>query len=451
MPRVSDRHRRGGPGAARVRAPAAGPARGDRGGPRRPRHAGGHVHRLGQVGDLPDRRAAPRRRRPSSSRRSSRCSATRSSGEARRGGAVLNSTLSERAREEVFEERGRRASSSSSCSRPSSSPTTRCSSACARRGRRCSSSTRRTACPSGATTSGPTTCGSATSVERARPPAGARADGDGVAAGARRTSSSVLRLRDPEMVVRGFDRPNIWLGVEHFRDERAQARGRCSTRWSSAAAAGHRLRGDAARRARSSPRRCASAACGRTPTTAGCGRGGASEVQEAFMDDAGGRRDRRDDRLRHGRRQAERPLRRSTTTSASRSTPTTRSSGRAGRDGEPARALLFYRPEDLGRCGASSPAGSVDRAALERVARGARRGRGRPVDAAAHARRSSTLSQDASSRPAVHRLEEAGVVDVQRRRARARDRRRRTGSTTRSRRRRAAEEDRERSTARASR
>ena len=38
----------------------------------------------------------------------------------------------------------------------------------------------------------------------------------------------------------------------------------------------------------------------------------------------------------------------STTTSASRSTRTTRSSGRAGRDGEPAEAVLFYRPQDLG-------------------------------------------------------------------------------------------------------
>lgn len=29
-----------------------------------------------------------------------------------------------------------------------------------------------------------------------------------------------LHMRDPEIVVRGFDRPNIWLGVERFHDER---------------------------------------------------------------------------------------------------------------------------------------------------------------------------------------------------------------------------------------
>ena len=27
-----------------------------------------------------------------------------------------------------------------------------------------------------------------------------------------------LRMRDPRMIVRGFDRPNIWLGVEAFQD-----------------------------------------------------------------------------------------------------------------------------------------------------------------------------------------------------------------------------------------
>jgi ATP-dependent DNA helicase RecQ len=31
-----------------------------------------------------------------------------------------------------------------------------------------------------------------------------------------------LRMRDPHLIVRGFDRPNIWLGVERFEDERAK-------------------------------------------------------------------------------------------------------------------------------------------------------------------------------------------------------------------------------------
>ncbi len=33
-----------------------------------------------------------------------------------------------------------------------------------------------------------------------------------------------LRMRDPRTVVRGFDRPNIWLGVERFQDEAAKKR-----------------------------------------------------------------------------------------------------------------------------------------------------------------------------------------------------------------------------------
>src|SRR4051794_34646343 len=35
---------------------------------------------------------------------------------------------------------------------------------------------------------------------------------------------SVLRLRDPEIIIKGFDRPNIWLGVERFREEDAKER-----------------------------------------------------------------------------------------------------------------------------------------------------------------------------------------------------------------------------------
>ncbi|CAA9475127.1 MAG: ATP-dependent DNA helicase RecQ, partial [uncultured Solirubrobacteraceae bacterium] len=51
-----DRPRR--PGGLRLRGAETGPARGDRVGALRSRHAGGHVDRIGQVGDLPDRRPA---------------------------------------------------------------------------------------------------------------------------------------------------------------------------------------------------------------------------------------------------------------------------------------------------------------------------------------------------------------------------------------------------------
>ena len=60
QPRGSHRPRR--PRGVRLRGPAARPARGDRVRARGPRHAGRDVDRLGQVGDLPDRRAADRGR-----------------------------------------------------------------------------------------------------------------------------------------------------------------------------------------------------------------------------------------------------------------------------------------------------------------------------------------------------------------------------------------------------
>src|SRR5918998_1535059 len=33
-----------------------------------------------------------------------------------------------------------------------------------------------------------------------------------------------LGMREPEVIVRGFDRPNIWLGVERFREEEHKKR-----------------------------------------------------------------------------------------------------------------------------------------------------------------------------------------------------------------------------------
>jgi len=82
--------------------------------------------------------------------------------------------------------------------------------------------------------------------------------------------------------------------------------------------------------------------------------------------------------------------------------------GRAGRDGEPAQAILFYRPEDLGRRRFFA-SGKMDRATLERVARVVHVA-GHEVDAGAlreelglHRSRLAT---------ALHRLDDAGVVEV---------------------------------------
>jgi ATP-dependent DNA helicase RecQ len=82
--------------------------------------------------------------------------------------------------------------------------------------------------------------------------------------------------------------------------------------------------------------------------------------------------------------------------------------GRAGRDGEGARAVLFYRPEDLG-LRRFFVGGVVERDALERVAVLVREARG-PVDAG------ELLDHVPLSRSklatALHRLEDAGAVEV---------------------------------------
>jgi ATP-dependent DNA helicase RecQ len=82
--------------------------------------------------------------------------------------------------------------------------------------------------------------------------------------------------------------------------------------------------------------------------------------------------------------------------------------GRAGRNGEPARAILFYRPEDLGRRRFFA-SGKVDRATLDRIARALHAVRG-PVEPG-QLRDELHLSRTRVA-TAVHRLEEAGLVEV---------------------------------------
>ena len=119
-----------------------------------PRRAGRHGDRQRQVGDLPARRVLPRRadgRRLAADRAAARPGRP---GRGRRGRrAELDAVARRSARRSS--RAWKRARPSSSCSRPSSWPTRTRWRGCAPRSRRCSWSTRRTASPSGATTSGP--------------------------------------------------------------------------------------------------------------------------------------------------------------------------------------------------------------------------------------------------------------------------------------------------------
>ena len=123
-----------------------------------------------------------------------------------------SSTPSRTRRQRRGARRGRRASCACSTWRPSASRRPASSSACARRASGCSWSTRRTACRSGGTTSGPTT--SAWPTRRGTRRAFAhRLHRHRHAAGGAATSAGGSGLRDPLKVATGFDRPNLSFAV----------------------------------------------------------------------------------------------------------------------------------------------------------------------------------------------------------------------------------------------
>ena len=85
--------------------------------------------------------------------------------------------------------------------------------------------------------------------------------------------------------------------------------------------------------------------------------------------------------------------------------------GRAGRDGEPAEAVLFYRREDLGLRRFFAGAGQVEVDEIAQVARRRARAR-RPGRARPSCSEETDLSRDQAHHGASRRLEEAGAVEV---------------------------------------
>jgi ATP-dependent DNA helicase RecQ len=187
-----------------------------------------------------------------------------------------------------------------------------------------------------------------------------------------------LGLRDPVVVVRGFDRPNIHLAVERFSDGEAKdaavldmveadggrgglvyvaTRRRAETLAASLAGRGVRARAYHAGLP-AGERRAAQAAFMDEPdavlvATTAFGMGiDKAEVRFVFHADAPGSLDAYHQEI-----------------------------GRAGRDGEPAEAVLFYRPEDLRLRRFFAAAGQLSVDHLERVVEALHR-RDRPVDAA---------------------------------------------------------------------
>ena len=234
----------------------------------------------------------------------------------------------------------------SSCSSPPSSwPSPRCSTRSPRPGRRCSSSTRRTASRRGATTSGPTTCGcTPPSSASAGPPvlaltataspAGARGDrraGCGCTTRCRSCAASTG--------------PTSSLEVQAFRDDdqrreavvlRAMGEAKPGLVYTATRKSAEALR-RGARRARHRRRR---------PTTPGMRAADREDVHERFL---AGRLDVVVATTAFGMGIDKADVRFVLHAEVADSLDSYyQEIGRAGRDGEPAVAALFYRQEDLG-------------------------------------------------------------------------------------------------------
>ena len=214
-----------------------------------------------------------------------------------------------------------------------------------------------------------------------------------------------LELRDPDIIIKGFDRPNIRLEVRRFHEADDKARDLLDTTaaltppgivYVATQKGSERLAEELRERG----------------VRAAAYHGGMSAkrrdaAQEAFMD--AGEVDVMVATIAFGMGVDKHDVRFVLHLDISESVDSYfQELGRAGRDGEPAQAILFYRPEDLGRRRFFA-SGKMDRATLERVARVVRAVDG-DVDAAALL--DELRLQRSRLTAALHRLDDAGVVEV---------------------------------------
>jgi ATP-dependent DNA helicase RecQ len=214
-----------------------------------------------------------------------------------------------------------------------------------------------------------------------------------------------LGMRDPAVIVRGFDRPNIWLGVERFHDERTKreallerveasqrpgivyvstkkhAEDLAEALRERGIEAGHYHAGMAAKKRRETQDAFMRGDLEVIVATIAFGMGiDKPDVRFVFHYDISDSVDAYYQEI-----------------------------GRAGRDGEPARAILFYRPEDLGLHRFFAGGGKVGMEEVETVARAVDRAEGPVVR---DELKEQTGFSAAKISSAVTRLEEAGLIRV---------------------------------------
>ena len=219
-----------------------------------------------------------------------------------------------------------------------------------------------------------------------------------------------LEMRDPAIVVRGFDRPEIRLAVARHHDDERKTRALLD--WVVEHAGGRGSIGIVYTTTQRETEELAEELRERGIRAAhyhgGMPDRRRDETQAAFMDD--GEVDVMVATIAFGMGVDKPDVRFVAHHAVSESVDAYwQEVGRAGRDREPAEAILFYRPEDLGtrRFQAS---GRVDRAALDQVARGLRASAGDTVDP-------RTIAEDlhlSKTRvaTALHRLEEVDIAVV---------------------------------------
>ena len=346
-----------------------GPARGGRGGGRRARRAGRDAHRLGQVALLPA--AGADAGRPDAGRLAARLAHAgpgRGAGARRAGQGRAGQRAAGRGGEpRGGRPRGVRARRGCSTSRPSGSPRPASSSGSGTPRSACSWSTRRTASPSGATTSGPTTSGSPTrragSARRRSWPRRRRRRRRSPT-----TSSRGSGLRDPVRSRPGSTGRTSRSPSCRARPRRPGHRGIAAALARAGRAAGDRLRGHARGVRQAVGAAGAGARHGRcSPTTRGCRatraprRSGASWPARST---SSWRRTR-------SAWASTRPTcgRSATSRCPARSRRTTRRPAAPGATAQPARCLLFASARDKGLHVFFIERSTVEEPALKAVAR----------------------------------------------------------------------------------